>query len=508
MENMIEDPRLLPKNDLERNESINSVVFQEVSPVSAPTRTSTQIEFQVPANSNGLLDLAGSYITSGCELYNTQTGANYTPDPNDAAGYNETISFKEFLGSTLWRDVKIYLNGVEVNDVHPQLSSIASFYKRLLQDTGNNGQATVVNQVMLGVETLNTSGATASFQREGDAYVNGWKDSEGVDYHNGYINNRVTFVPTTALQAGGLGAVRQNLMMKANSVGATSSNPYEVVSKFSDGIFNQKSFLPANVDVRIVLTLNTPDAVVYNNDLTLPISYSVITSKLWVKRAFPTPSAMELFNRTLATAPLDYDVVMTKSTMRSIPSGTSSINETNLLNGVLPDRVLVAFHAKGDLTTCNHNSSQFVSSGVDRQGIGNCITSLYVNANGRQYPQRQYDLGATGFENKNISWLRPYLDYVNSWAQMNDVFPNETPPISSTQYNGAYKFFVIDLRNDGLNENGLATDLNNRGSVEVVATQTSDTSNGSIPQTEMFVMGIYNAKVIIDANRNVSKVGF
>ncbi len=510
MENMIEDPRLLPHNDLRRNESMNSVIFQEVSPVAAPTRETNQIEFQVPANSNGLIDLAGTYIASGVELYNAVTGANYSHNPNSTlTGWESTISFKEFLGSTLFRDVKIYLNGVEVNDVHPQLSSVSSFYKRLLQDTGNNGEAQVYNLAKFGSSNIDTSGASTTLPTQADSYINGWKDAEGVNYHKGYNTGRYINVPTDAEQSANLGSVRQNLMLKQYFEGASSSNPMEVISKLSDGIFNQKAFLPANVDIRIVLTLNTKQQVVYNNDEVLQdITYSIVNSRLWVKRAFPTPSAMELFNRTLATAPLDYDVVMTKSTMRSIPVGASSINETNLLNGVLPDRVLIAFHDRGTLTTGFHNTDQYISSGYKAQGFNNCITSLYVNANGRQYPQRQYDLGSVGLENRNVRWLRPYMDYVNTWSQMNDVFPNETPPISSSQWNANYRFFVVDLRDDGLNENGLATDLNNRGSIEVVATQVNDAQNKEIKAVDMFVMGIYNAKVIIDANRNVSKVGF
>jgi hypothetical protein len=490
---------------------MNSVIFQEVSPVAAPTRETNQIEFQVPANSNGLIDLAGSYISSGVELYNAVTGENFFHNPTSPTGYANTVSFKEFLGSTLWRDVKIYLNGVEVNDVHPQLSSMSSFYKRLLQDTGNNGEAQAYNLARFGSVSVQTDTAPGFvlIPNQTDAYVNGWKDSEGVNYHKGYKTGRYTQIPTTAEQSANLGSVRQNLILKGYREGNSSSNPFETITKLSDGIFNQKAFLPANVDIRIVLTLNTKQQVVYNNDeLLQDITYGIVNSRLWVKRAFPTPSAMELFNRTLATAPLDYDIVMTKSTMRSIPAGASSINETNLLNGVLPDRVLIAFHDRGTLTTGFHNTDQYISSGYLGQATNNCITSLYVNANGRQYPQRQYDLGSVGVENKNIRWLRPYMDYVNTWSQMNDVFPNETPPISSSQWNANYRFFVVDLRDDGLNENGLATDLNNRGSIEVVATQVNDKPDKSVEPVEMFVMGIYNAKVIIDANRNVSKVGF
>ena len=136
----------------------------------------------------------------------------------------------------------------------------------------------------------------------------------------------------------------------------------------------------------------------------------------------------------------------------------------------------------------------------------NVITSLYVNANGRQYPQRQYDLGFNTSKNNSVNNIRPYMDYVNTWSSHNDVFPDDTPPISYEAWCSNYKVFVVDLRDDGLNENGLTTDLNNRGSIEVVATQQN--SSGTVVAVEMFVMGIYNAEVIIDANRNVSKVGF
>ena len=531
MENMIQDPRLLPHNDLKENTSMNSVIFQQVQPVAPLSRTTQQIEFQVPANSNGLIDLAGSYITSGAELYYTAdavapltelAGASYTPPVvNSLNAWDKSVSFKEFLGSTLFRDVKIYLNGVEVNDVHPQLSSQSAFYKRLLQDKGNNGDSFTYCAPTLGSDliTLDVPNAKAEIDFDSKAKTNGWKGAECAMYDSNIGAMRNIQQGTVALGQGrsskNYSSIRTLGMMQLAFTKATPTTPYEVLTKLQDGINKQSAFLPANVDIRVVLTLNTNAQVVYNNDpVNRPIGYSIVNSTLWIKRGFPTPSAMAVFNRRLADAPLSYPLTMTKATMRSITAGSATINETNLLNGVVPDRVLIAFKDKGALTTGDHRFSQYISTGVSGAGTAdsngnlyqNVITSLYVNANGRQYPQRQYDLGYAVHSNNSVNNVRPYMDYVNTWSSHNDVFPDDTPPISYEAWCSNYKCFVVDLRDDGLNENGLTTDLNNRGSIEVVATQQN--SSGTIVAVEMFVMGIYNAEVIIDANRNVSKVGF
>ena len=99
------------------------------------------------------------------------------------------------------------------------------------------------------------------------------------------------------------------------------------------------------------------------------------------------------------------------------------------------------------------------------------------------------------------------MDYVNAWAEDNDVFPQDSPPITFDNWCNNYTFYAFDLRNDKLNENGYTTDLNNRGSIEVLATQVNE-NTGVLVGTTMLVVGITNAKVIIDANRNVSKDGF
>ena len=214
---------------------------------------------------------------------------------------------------------------------------------------------------------------------------------------------------------------------------------------------------------------------------------------------------MEMFNRSLALSPLVYNIKYTRTSQRSIPVGTSSIQETNLLNGVVPDRILVAFVPTSTVTG-DYLRSPYISSGNANESVNNNITSIYVNANGRQYPQRQYNLGVGIVGSRRANGARAYMDYVNTWAEDNDVFPQDSPPITFDNWWSNYTFFVFDLRNDKLNENGYTTDLNNRGSIEVLATQ--ENLLGTIAGNTMIVMGISHAKIFIDANRNVSKEGF
>ena len=490
MENLVQDPRLVATNNLKENNSINSVIFQEHFPITPITAsTQDQIEFVVPANSNGLIDLKGSYIVNG--LIMKQPGGGSAPA---SWAVVNSHSFKENIGDTLWKDIKIFINGVEVQDNHPNLYHHSAFYKRCLDDSGGNGTS-----ILYDAPRVQSVAALSTVLDPPHARYQGWKGVEGLDLAgDGEAGNQLT-VPcdTSALPTmRAYGVYRRYMALN------TTINPLEVITKLQDGIFNQPFFLPPNCDIRILLTRSSNQQITYSNTNPQAEYSEIASSILYIKRAYPIPSAMEQFNRSLALSPLVYNIKYTRIVQRSIPANTSSIQETNLLNGVVPDRVLVAFLPNLAITG-DYTVSPYVSSGTNNPTLNNSITSIYINANGRQYPQRQYSLPHVN--NKRLNGARAYMDDVNTWAEDNDVFPQDSPPITYDNWCSNYTFFVFDLRNDKLNENGYTTDLNNRGSIEVLATQIN--TAGLVANT-MLVMGISQGKVFIDANRNVSKEGF
>ena len=492
MENLVQDPRLVATNNLKENNSIGSVIFQEhfpITPISASSQD--QVEFVVPANSNGLIDLKGSYIVSGLAL---KVGGGADAPTSWLPTY--TPSFKENIGDVLWKDVKIFINGVEVQDNHPNLYHHSAFYKRCLDDQGGNGTSTLYN-----APRTQSVAALSTMLDPPHARYAGWKGVEGLDLAgDGEIGNQL-LVPCDVSALPSHRAYGVYRRYEGNA--GRNLNPLEVITKLQDGIFNQPFFFPPNCDIRILLTRSSNLQLTYSNTSGANEYTEIKSSILYIKRAYPIPSAMEQFNRSLALSPLVYNLKYTRIVQRSIPALTSSIQETNLLNGVVPDRVLVAFLPTLAMTG-SYVVSPFISSGQNNLTLNNTITSIYVNANGRQYPQRQYSL-PMGLGDKRINGARAYMDYVNAWAEDNDVFPQDSPPITFDNWCSNYTFFCFDLRNDKLNENGYTTDLNNRGSIEVLATQENGTA---LVATTMLVMGITNAKVFIDANRNVSKQGF
>ena len=496
MENLVQNPRLIPTNNLKENNSINSVVFQEHFPINSVNVNTSQVEFVVPANSNGLIDLKGSYIVNGCALTDLE-GNNVLQDYTTQANRG----FKENLGDTLWKDVKIFINGVEVQDTHPNLYPQSAFYKRALDDQGGNGTSVSY------AKANPLGGGDVEIRAPGTRY-SGWKGVEALNLagdceagNNATTNAELVDLPEQRAY---------DIIRRVQTDSGRMLNPLEVITKLQDGIFNQPFFLPPNCDIRILLTKSNPEQLTYDNfdDIT-DITATLTSSILYIKRAYPVPSAMEMFNRSLALSPMEYNIKYTRTTQRTITQGTTSIQETNLLNGVVPDRVIVAFVPSSTISGAKR-LSPYVSGPRYNQAYNNQITSIYVNANGRQYPQRQYNFGtgAGGLQgNARINGARAYMDYVNAWAEDNDVFPQDSPPISFDNWCNNYTFYAFDLRNDKLNENGYTTDLNNRGSIEVLATQVNE-NTGVLVGTTMLVVGITNAKVIIDANRNVSKDGF
>ena len=502
MENLVQDPRLVATNNLKENNSIGSVVFQEhfpVTPVSASSQE--QVEFVVPANSNGLIDLKGSFIVNGLAI-KSGSGADAPNSWVNSASHG----FKENLGDTLWKDVKIFINGVEVQDNHPNLYHHSAFYKRVMDDQGGNGTSVVTN-----APDASTASVLNSSRARPHARYSGWKGVEGLDLAGDMEKGNYLSTAQTDALANLPSQRTYDIYRRAFGNSGRINNPMEVITKLQDGIFNQPFFLPPNCDIRILLTKSSTKQLLYDNSSADPTALlnecDIKSSILYIKRAYPIPSAMEQFNRSLALSPLVYNIKYTRIVQRSIPALTSSIQETNLLNGVVPDRVIVAFLPTLAMTG-DFKVSPYVSGAAHNETLNNAITSIYVNANGRQYPQRQYSLsaGLTGATNQTrINGARVYMDYVNAWAEDNDVFPQDSPPISYDNWCSNYTFYSFDLRGDKLNENGYTTDLNNRGSLEVLATQENGTS---LVATTMLVMGITNAKVFIDANRNVSKQGF
>ena len=253
MENLVQDPRLVATNNLKENNSIGSVVFQEHFPITPITTASQdQVEFVVPANSNGLIDLKGSYIVSGLNMKVGGGGAA----PASWAPTN-SHSFKENIGDVLWKDVKIFINGVEVQDNHPNLYHHSAFYKRVLDDQGGNGTS-----VLYDAPRVQSVSALSTTLDQPHARYAGWKGVEGLDLAgDGEAGNQLV-VPcdTSALPSHRAYGVYRRYI--ANN---TNTNAMEVITKLQDGIFNQPFFLPPNCDIRILLTRSSNLQLTYSN---------------------------------------------------------------------------------------------------------------------------------------------------------------------------------------------------------------------------------------------------
>jgi hypothetical protein len=119
----------------------------------------------------------------------------------------------------------------------------------------------------------------------------------------------------------------------------------------------------------------------------------------------------------------------------SLALGTiQNINE-NLLNGVLPDRLIIGLVSSSSL------NGELHSSPFDFQDYG--LKEITVSANGEQYYTRTYKVD---FEKERIAEV-----YYNLYNGLGLTGCNEGPDITLFQYRDGKTLFVFNIRhiNDG-----------------------------------------------------------
>ena len=117
------DPRFIPVDGtLDKNISIDSSEYIKISPIGG--LSNSQIEWQVDPTSAGYMDLANSFIIANVKIL--KLGSDITAVDKTA--------MKAYYGIMMFKDLRTYLNDVEVSDTHPNLAPHAYFTKTLLQE--------------------------------------------------------------------------------------------------------------------------------------------------------------------------------------------------------------------------------------------------------------------------------------------------------------------------------------------------------------------------------------
>jgi len=322
------DTRFIPTGVLASDTSTDRSEFQTYYPeggVSGPT-----ITFNIPASQAGFVSLSQSFISSLLTVAHSGGHLAITPWSNQTAP-------AEGFADCLWSNVQLYINGVDVSDSAPGTYPYAAFYRNALtksQDWTTGGLtrfASVSGVVEDAAVTVFTQLAARSL-----ATPAGW----GAEFQGYALSDkaigRVGVAGTIAGANWGAVSVvpaqdpalayRQS-KVAYNGGDGTGAPPTadlpksEWITTPQIGLWQNRAFLPANVDIRLVLTKNA-DAFCLMGEpgSTANITWGVVgenSCRLMLKRVYAGSAMQEEFDRTILERPMRYNITRSRVTTRS-----------------------------------------------------------------------------------------------------------------------------------------------------------------------------------------------
>lgn len=512
------DQRFLPFGALSSDTSTARSEYVTVYPtggIAGPT-----IEFNISASQSGFVSLSQSYISSLLTIVKASaTHTGVLPFANVTAPC-------EGFADAMWSNVQLYINGVDVSDATPATYPYAAFYRNALTKSQDWVAGGLTHYVAPAVALVEGTDATALAQLSARSLSTpaGW----GAEFQ-GYAlcDKAVGHVADQGSVAGGnWGAVTETPFdspahafrqskIATNGGNGTAAAPTtglpkgEFITTPQLGMWQNSSFLPANVDIRLVLT-KSADNFCLMDSITAPssaITWGVAgdcSVRLMLKRVYADPATQEEFNRTTLERPLRYNI--TRSRVQPFQVGTANqVDATNLLTGVRPDVVIVQF-IPTDAYAGDYPYNPFASQNVIPYNTataatisgdaGDFISSIHIVWGGTQVPLRPM---AAASVNDTAESYAAYLA-----AASGGVFGVKTPMISPAGFRAGRQFFTFQLNPDGARAGSQAMSLDDRGSLEVHATIVR---TAHVQQTTMMVVGFHAATVEINAARELTKIG-
>lgn len=523
------DARFLPFGERSVDVSTDRAEYVSIYPtggLAGPT-----IEFNIPASQVGFLSLSQSYIHSQISVAKDDTGAG-------VQSFIHATAPEEGFADAIWNDIKVYINGVDVSDSTPGMYPYSAFYKNALSKSqdwvaGGITRFAYVNensaegvQPTIGNMITETLAQATGWGAEHQGWCMGSDKSVGSSAQTaspGGLNvGAVSRLPIDSVSH----AFRQNKISTGMTaaVGAWDLKKGEYLTTPRLGIFENPNYIPANVDIRIVLTKSkdafciadqvpsVADPVTANIPWSRPGANSV---RLMLRRVYPSSAMQEKFSKAILERPLRYNLTRSRIERANIQQ-MSSVDLTNMLTGVRPDLVIVQFVAtaavEGNYSYnpfCSTNVTQFnsltkettVAPAVPANiyGLaGDVVSSIFVRWGGVQVPLRPVE--ASSVDDAGESY-QMYLAAANG-----GVFGERTPMLSPAGFRGGGRqIFCFNLQPTGARPGTMAMNLSDRGSLEVHATLAR--SGVFTEDTTVIVCGLHSASVEIDAAREIRKEG-
>lgn len=133
----------------------------------------------------------------------------------------------------------------------------------------------------------------------------------------------------------------KNLGLGVRAKWFAKSNEVELYSKLHADVLNQNKYLLNNIDLRIILGLESPSFYCLEKDT--DTSYiNILEAVLYIDHIHVNPSVLLAHNKVLQHRNIFYPYKKIEMKSFTCPAGGSSINIDNLVLGQLPNMVLLA----------------------------------------------------------------------------------------------------------------------------------------------------------------------
>jgi len=225
---------------------------------------------------------------------------------------------------------------------------------------------------------------------------------------------------------------------KARAKIISEGKEFDLIGRPFVDICSQNRYLIPGIDVRVTFHRSPDDFFMHSETTNPQVHYKCVISeaRLVVRKHTVLPMILNQHLKLWESGyPCCYPMRRVEMKTYSLPLGTiQNINE-NLLNGMLPDRLIIALCKSNDM------NGKLTTSPFDFKDFG--LKQITVSANGDQIFTQTYDVDVT---NNRIAQV-----YYNMYDALGLGASNEGPDITMEQFIKGKLFFIYNLRqiNDG-----------------------------------------------------------
>jgi hypothetical protein len=225
---------------------------------------------------------------------------------------------------------------------------------------------------------------------------------------------------------------------------------FDLIGKPCVDICSQNRFIIPGVDMRISFHRATNDDFYMHSEATNPaMKYkcTILEARLLIKKHTVLPVILSQHLKLLDSGfNCSYPMIRNELKTYSLPIGTiQNVNE-NLINGIMPTRIIIA------LCKSEAMNGSLITSPFDFRDFG--LKQISISANGDQIYSQSYDIDVA---NNRVSEL-----YYNMFNALGLSGSNEGPDISLKQFVNGKLFFVYNLR-----ENHEGTCVPRHGNIKI-----------------------------------------